>query len=193
LSRRLGDDPLTRAKGRRAKAVEGQAPVAPDSEGQQGAAQVGIQTASRASYNDVFFQRRGEGIAAPQMSADARAAVEAPEISEISQIPEIREAAVASGSQASFGVTADVKTASEVAQDTQVVPAPPVSIIEDVTAKSNARVASTASTVGPAAEAKGEAASVQTSSQAPAPDGDELKPEPPKSGGFFKRLFGKFK
>jgi hypothetical protein len=189
LSRRLGDDPLSRAKSQRAKAVEGQAPAALDSGGQQSAAQVGIQAASRASYNDVFFQRRGDGVSAPQTAADgAHEAPEVPEISEISQIPEIREAAAASASQASFDATADVKTVSEVAKDAHV-PAPSVLIADEVVAKPDAPVSAT----GPALEAKTDPESPPASSQAPAKSGDDSKPESPKSGGFFKRLFGKFK
>ena len=60
---------------------------------------------------------------------------------------------------------------------------------EQVTAKPDALVSAT----GPAQEIKTEQASPPASSQAPANAGDESKPEPPKSGGFFKRLFGKFK
>lgn len=189
MSRRLGDDPLTRARSKRAKAVEGSTPVALDSGEQQSAAPVGTQTASHTSYNDVFFQRRGEGVAAPQTAADARSAPDAPEISEISEIPEIREAATASGSQASFDPAPDVKTMSEVAQDTHSVSLPSISITEEVVARHDAQVSAT----GPAQEVKTEPANPQASSQALASGSHESKPEPQKSGGFFKRLFGKFK
>ena len=193
MSRRLGDDPLTRARSARAKAVEGSTPVAPDPGGQQGAAQVGIRTASRASYNDVFFQRRREGAAPPQVTAGTREAPETAEISEISEIPEIREAAAASGNQSAFDVTDDFKIASEVAQDTQVAPAPPVLIIEESTAKSNAEVDVAASTVKASPELKADPSSLGASSQASSSGGDVSKPVPQKNGGFFKRLFGKFK
>jgi hypothetical protein len=189
LSRRLGDDPLTRARSKRAKAAESSGSAAPAPGGEEGAAQVGVQTVSRASYNDVFFQRRGEAIAAPQAAAKVQVAPEAPEISEISEIPEIREAAVASGNLTAFEATADVNTVSEGAHDTHAVPAPPASVAEDVVADLNAQVPAT----GPTPEIKTEPASSPASSQAPAKGGDESKAEPPKSGGFFKRLFGKFK
>jgi hypothetical protein len=190
LSRRLGDDPLTRARSKR-KAVEGSKPVVLDSGEEQSTAQT-VQTASRASYNDVFFQRRGEGIAPPRAVADVHASREAPEISEISEIPEIREAAAASGDQSALDVTADIRTAPEVAQDTQIAPAPAVPII-DTAANLDAEISGTASTAGPATEVKGEPASLLASSPAPANGGDAPKPEAQKSGGFFKRLFGKFK
>jgi hypothetical protein len=114
---------------------------------------------------------------------------EAPEISEISEIPEIREAAAASGGQAPFEATADVKTVSEAVIDTHTVPAPSASMTGEVVAEPNAQVSAT----GPAPEVKTEPASPPATSQAPAKGGDESKPEPQKSGGFFKRLFGKFK
>ncbi|HEV2390333.1 MAG TPA: hypothetical protein VGS04_06365, partial [Nitrososphaerales archaeon] len=100
MSRRLGDDPLTRARSERAKAAAASPSIAMVPEGQEGAAHVGTQSASRASYNDVFFQRRGGDIAAqPVTSASA---AESPEISEISQLPEIRDAAAASASATTF-------------------------------------------------------------------------------------------
>jgi hypothetical protein len=185
LSRRLGDDPLTRAKAKRAKAAEGPTLAAPDSGGpQQGTTQVEIQTAPRASYNDVFFQRRGEGSAPPQATVATPGATEVAEISEISEIPEIREVATASGNRSAFD-------AIEVAQDTQVAPAQTVSI-EEATPKSNVEVVGAISTEGASPELNGEPARLPASSQAPA-SGAESKPEPQKSGGFFKRLFGKFK
>jgi hypothetical protein len=186
LSRRLGDDPLTRAKAKRAKAAEGPTLAAPDSGGpQQGTAQVEIQTAPRASYNDVFFQRRGEGSAPPRATAATPGATEVAEISEISEIPEIREVATASGNRSAFDVI-------EAARDTQVAPAQTVSMIEEVAPKSNVEVLGAISTEGASPELKGEPANLPASSQAPA-SGAEPKPEPQKSGGFFKRLFGKFK
>jgi hypothetical protein len=193
LSRRLGDDPLTRARGKRAKAAEGSTPIVVDSGGEEGAAQVGIHTASRSSYNDVFFQRRGEGVASPQVAAEVPVAPEVPEISEISEIPEIREAAAASGSRSVFDVSAGVKTGSEAAQGTQIASAPSVPTIEETSAKSRAEISGSASIVGPVAEAIGEPASIPAVSQVPPHGDDASKPGPQKSGGFFKRLFGKFK
>ncbi len=57
LPRRLGDDPLARARDERAKAAQASALVAPDSGGSGGVAQ----PSSRTSYNDVFYQRRADG------------------------------------------------------------------------------------------------------------------------------------
>jgi hypothetical protein len=192
LSRRLGDDPLTRARSERAKATAGSAPIVIGSGEQDGTAQVGIQSASRASYNDVFFQRRGEDIAPLQAAANAPGAPEAPEISEISQIPEIREAAAASGSLATFDATPDSKATSFSPQDAQVVRAPTVSIVEEVVAKLNGADTGTASTAVTPPQGK-EEPSPPTAPQGPANGSDQSNPEPQKSGGFFKRLFGKFK
>jgi len=193
LSRRLGDDPLTRARSKRAKAVEGSTPVAPDAGEGQSAAQVEIQTPSRASYNDVFFQRRGEGFTPPQVAADVPRTPDAPEISEISEIPEIRDAAAASGNQSAFGVTTDIKTAAEAAHETQRTPAPAIPKTDGTASNLDAEISGTAFTAGPVTEVKGGPASLPASSSAPANGGDGPKPEPQKSGGFFKRLFGKFK
>ena len=187
MSRRLGDDPLTRARSKR-KAVEGSTPVVLDSGGEQSRTQVGLQTAS---YNDVFFQRRGEGIAPPQVVADVPASREAPEISEISEIPEIREAA-ASGDQSASSVTADIKTVSQATRDAQTAPVPPVPTIE-AAANLDAGTSGTPSAAGQTTEVRGERASLPASSLALASGGDASKPEAQKSGGFFKRLFGKFK
>jgi hypothetical protein len=71
LPRRLGDDPLARAKNAKKSGASPQARVAQSQ-----------------SSNDVFFQRRGVEEAAPGPQ-------ESPEISEISEIPAIREAAAA--------------------------------------------------------------------------------------------------
>gem|GEM_PF-6887930 len=191
MSRRLGDDPLTRARSERAKATAGSAPVVVGSAGQDGTAQVGIQPASRASYNDVFFQRRGEDTAPQQAAANAPGASEAPEISEISQIPEIREAAAASGSLATFDGTAQAKPTSFASQDAQVVRAPTVSIIEEAVARLNGADTGTASTEVTTPQ-ENEEPSVPTTPQSSTSGGGESNPEPQK-GGFFKRLFGKFK
>jgi len=145
----------------------------------EGTAQVGIQTSSRASYNDVFFQRRGDGDAPQQVTVDVGGAAEAPEISEISEIPEIRDAAATSGSLATFDVTAGAEVTSSAPQ---VAQAPSISIIEEVVAKLNAAAPSQAK----------EEPSPATASEAPANGSGEPISEPQK-GGFFKRLFGKFK
>ena len=179
MSRRLGDDPLTRARSERAKAAEGSATVAVGSGGKEGTAQIGTQTSSHVSYNDVFFQRRGDAVEPPQATADVGGAPEAPEISEISEIPEIREAAATSGSLETFDLTAAAEAAWSAPQVAQT---PSVSIIEEAVARLNAAAPSQAK----------EEPSPPTASQAPANGSDEPIPEPQKAG-FFKRLFGKFK
>lgn len=192
MSRRLGDDPLTRARSERAKATAESATIVVGSEGQDGTARVATHSASRASYNDVFFQRRGGDNATERAAADAPAA-DAPEISEISQIPEIREAAAAASvSLATFDATVDSKPTSLAAQDVQAVPAPTFSIVEESAAKPNGAEADTApAAVAPSQMTEELRPPVTFQDQPIGKDGSD--PEPQKSGGFFKRLFGKFK
>jgi hypothetical protein len=188
LPRRLGDDPLTRARAERAKAAEASASVAVESGVQQQAAQVGVQASSRASYNDVFFQRRGEG-GPSQQTAQPRAP-EAPEITEISEIPEIREAAAASVSRSPIEVPPGARTEAVVPPAAEVAQAAPVSIIEEVVARLDANAAIAAPAAATSLQVKEEPASPSTASQAPSSAAEQ--PEPQKGGGFFKRLFGKF-
>lgn len=189
MSRRLGDDPLTRARSERAKAAAASASFATGSEGQEGAAHVGTQSASRASYNDVFFQRRGGDIAAqPVTSASAD---EAPEISEISQLPEIRDAATASAGATTFDSTADSGPTSLGAEAPQDVPSAMASTIE-VSARPDGGDIGTSSPAETLPQAEEEPKPPITF-RGPTKSNDESNSEPPKSGGFFKRLFGKFK
>jgi len=178
LSRRLGDDPLTRARNARTKAAQEAAPVAPDSS-QGGTGHPGILSTSHASSNDVFFQRRAEETAL--QGAEARAPQETPEISEISEIPEIREVAAAPP------VQADLREAPE------VTPTPPVSTVEEVVATLNGTVEGPAARADAAPAVRGEPSRLPAVSQALDVGEDEAKPEAQKRGGFFKRLFGKFK
>jgi hypothetical protein len=189
LPRRLGDDPLIRARDERAKAVQASASAASDS-GAQRTAHI-VQSPSRASYNDVFFRRRAEGIASQQQVEGVRAS-EVPEISEISEIPEIREVAAAAPSfQATPETIVEVNAKPEGAEE-KVLPVAPVSIIEEVLAKFNATGAVTAARTDAVREATGgEPMRLPVSSQAP--EVSNGAPAPQKSGGFFKRLFGKFK
>jgi hypothetical protein len=186
LSRRLGDDPLVRARAERAKAAEVPASAALDAGGQQGTAQVGVH-ASRPSYNDVFFQRRGDEVPTPR-AAEVKAP-DAPEISEISEIPEIREVAAAAGGQTAFDSTPAAEPT--VAKGAEVVQADRVSTVEEAAASSNSQAAVAAPAAAPPPEVEAEHASPSTASQAQPIEANE--PEPQKSGGFLKRLFGKFK
>ena len=81
MPRRLGDDPLARAKN--ATAVQAARAM------QTGEANPIMVPAS--SYNDIFFERRSADAAKPV----AQPAPDAPEISEVSELPQIREAAAA--------------------------------------------------------------------------------------------------
>jgi hypothetical protein len=143
LPRRLGDDPLVRAK----------AALAADS---ASVPQVAVQS-SRSSYNDVFFQRRGED-ADNAIASRVEQTRESPEITEISEIPEIREVAAAPAFQVdAAAASVEAKAAPEAA------PVPAVVTIEK------------AEQVAPVVNAQ----------SAPAQSEE-------KSGGFLKRLFGRF-
>jgi hypothetical protein len=170
LSRRLGDDPLTRARSERAKAAQAAGPATSDDAG-QAATVVEVKPSSRASLNDVFFQRKEAGAPVQPVAGPA---TEAPEITEISEIPEIREATATAASQS--GIESDYAPSG----DQAVAAAPQISIIEEAVAKLNASVP---------------AAAVAQASDTVAPEASTAAPaaDPQKTGGFFKRLFGKFK
>jgi hypothetical protein len=165
LSRRLGDDPLARARSERAKTGQTTAPAASDGAGQTTTV-TETNSPARASYNDVFFQRRQAG--APVQPV-AGSNPDAPEITEISEIPEIREATAneASHREAHLSPTAEPEVA-----------AVQLSTIEDVV---------TSPTVSPLT------AAAERPAEVPVTSTGASTPEPQDSGGFFKRLFGKFK
>jgi len=121
LPRRLGDDPLVRAR----TSKEGAAPE--------------VAKTSPASYNDVFFQRRGEAMVESAHSSSN----EAPEISEISEIPEMREAGTA---------PTEVIPAQAEAPSQEVVQPAPLSITEAAVATLNANARAAAQQVPPATE-----------------------------------------
>lgn len=168
MPRRLGDDPLSRARKGTAKAAAAaeataSAPLPPDSGGQLAMRQPGTQsestdelTPSPRSYNDVFFQRRAEGndpVLASRPRQDAGKAPGTREISEISEIPEIRETAAVPRVEPDRGVAAIVDAVHEAKEETAH---PPVA------------------------------------SQAPNKSEDQAEPVREKNGGILKRLFGKF-
>lgn len=113
MSRRLGDDPLTRRKAAQPAAIESAAQVAT--------------TSSRPS-NDVFFQRRESAPTQPAAPAPA----ETSEISEISELPAIKDAAAAPAPEVAEPVVQAEPTAAPVPAVAQV------SIIEEAVAKLNA-------------------------------------------------------
>ncbi len=162
MPRRLGDDPLGRAK-----AAAAEAQVATVTQSSRSSARV----TTRGAYNDVFFRRRGEG----QVAASELKAAEVPEITEISEIPEIREASAAP--IAEEAIAPEVKLIE------------PRTTIEEVVAHlsvsrpvESVAVAEPVPMVAVATDAKASA----SVAAAPQP------PSQPKEGGFFKRLFGKF-
>lgn len=103
MSRRLGDDPLARARVSRAAQASGGIPL-------------DAFTGARTSYNDILFLRRGEAQA--EAVGAVEPAVETLEISEISEIPEIREAA-AFQETATTQVPLEQEVAPEAPQDVQ--------------------------------------------------------------------------
>ena len=160
-------------------------------------AQPGTRSSSRASYNDVFFQRNGaEGDSAttgrPQQQVDARAG---PEISEISELPEIREVAalpeVQTGQEAA-SIT-EAERAPEGALVVEVRPASaPVAIGNAEAVRSSVAVTDVAAQADVVAGAKEGGAGTPVAAQSPNRGEDRLEPEPQNGGGFLKRLFGRF-
>jgi len=151
----------------------------------------------RSSYNDVFFQRReaSDLVAAstpPQQVEETREALEKPEISEISQIPEIREVAAAPKIETSPDVPAlGVEAISKV---TEAPPIAEVAVVEAVVeVKPDLQVAGPAAPIDAVPELREEPGRVAGAPEATSRREDGPRPEAQKSGGFFKRLFGKFK
>lgn len=190
MPRRLGDDPLTRARKGKARAPKvaealASAVVVPDSA-----------IPSRSSSNDVFFQRRAEEQepTVPGRQQEVRETPETDVISEISEIPALREAAAAPPVQ-SDGNAAAVEEASQAPEIAQEAEAPPV---PEVASPEVGRPIEPE--VAPVAEAATQAESVPDGRTEPsdplpapqAPDQRDDQPQPEKGGGFFKRLFGRF-
>lgn len=167
MPRRLGDDPLNRARKGTAKAAAAaeaaaSTPLPPDAKGQPAMCQPempsessGEVTPSARSYNDVFFQRRVEGnvpVLASKPGQDAGKSPGTREISEISEIPEIRETAAAPRFEPDRGVAVIVDAVPEVME---------------------------------------EKAHPSAASQAPNKSEDQPEPVREKNGGFLKRLLGR--
>jgi hypothetical protein len=200
LPRRLGDDPLARARNERAKAAQTMGHVGPGSEGRVDPSQPGTLSSSRPSYNDVFYQRRAEGSAiiatastSQVQAGEARVAPEAPEISEISELPEIREVSAPPAIQASLAEAPEAKAAPEGVQDAEATPVPPISWLEETSANLDGTVAGVEAPLAYALpEMKvDDPASLPAASQAPDEGKDQPKVEPQDSSSFFKRLFNK--
>jgi hypothetical protein len=188
LPRRLGDSPLTRAKKGTARAhtaeTHAAATAAPDS-----------RVSSRKSSNDVFFQRRAEEDRpiVPSKQQDVTEAPETKEISEISEIPALREATIAPAVQSAVtaAVIEEVSQAHETAQEAETPPIPVTASPENSTPiePEGAMVVESATLTEPVLER-----SVEPSGPLPGPETPDQRddqPQPEKSGGFFKRLFGR--
>ena len=121
MSRRLGDDPLARARVSRAAQASGGVPLE-------------AFTGARTSYNDFLFLRRSDAEAEAEAIEAVEPAVEAPEISEISEIPQIREAVAFQETTTTQAPSeqAVAPVATEVLQESQDAVAPQLPILAAV-------------------------------------------------------------
>ncbi len=180
MPRRLGDDPLARAK---AAAADAQAATVMQSS--DSAPYPSRRPTTRGSYNDVFFRRRGE-----EDGPVAKVSVaEGPEITEISEIPEIREVAAAPIAEDAGPVEIKVIEPETTTEDVVAHLAAYAPVEKSDSIAPPAPAAEPVMNVVAVLEAE-ESASVPVAPQTPSQDGAQPKTE--KEGGFFKRLFGKF-
>jgi hypothetical protein len=165
MPRRLGDDPLSRKRPSSAKAKDASSARAGPSKQQT-------------SHNDVFFRRRSEGPQSKSEEATDRVLEEGanvgerPEITEVTDI--MRTAQVAKSTQGAE------QLAGAVPMDEQ---APPQ------TEEEVERVQAHSTVSEPAAPAEPPASITE---EPPVPAPTQVNPQPQKSEGFLKRLFGRF-
>jgi hypothetical protein len=176
LPRRLGDDPLTRARKKTTRlASDGSIPL-------------------HGKHNDVFFQRRTE----ETDSATTRKSMQVslvPEISEISEAPEIREVAAVQDVHAERSVAAIVELNHVPVADLNVeVPRVlAVSPLEKVvTVESGTPAGESWARESAVPETEKDPVGLPAASQPSDERKGHLEPEPKKSGGFFRRLFSRF-
>jgi len=171
LPRRLGDDPLTRARNAKAATSVVTADASPQPD-----APAPARSSRRSSYNDVFFQRRGE-TGTLQVESQSAPSAEQAEISEISEIPEMREVA-----------------AAPIAHPEVIVPqpAPAIAPVEVRPEPIAVTVEATVATAGPSMPVSAAPIAAPEAVSPPVAIADAPKPEAEKSGGFFKRIFGRF-
>jgi hypothetical protein len=222
LSRRLGEDPLTRARKKRATATKTALTSTSGTAGETRAAEA-TPAPPRSSFNDVFFERKStqEGGAATietdslSEAADGAHRQPSPEISEISEIPEIRELATATGSTSTvvdispqLAITEVAGPSIPVADSTHRTDehqdAARVHDVDETTtahhheAEPAPALTSQLETHGEATdsvtpvEAKPQEASAITSTVAPPSDEPEKAQPAPRKGGLFKKIFGRF-
>lgn len=167
MPRRLGDDPLSRKRSSSAKARD-----APSAQPASGAQQT--------SHNDVFFRRRTEN---PQPKLEGTPDQQGPSLGEavnIDERPEITE-------------VADIVRTAQVAMKTQgaeqLAGPMPMDESHPATEEPVATIEQAPPTVAEPAVAV-EPPPPVTEEQA-APASSQPQPEPRKSDGFFKRLFGR--
>jgi len=168
MPRRLGDDPLSRKKSPSTK--ENDAP----------SARPGFST-QQASHNDVFFRRRTEGLQLisngapdqqPPSLGEARNSDEKPEITEVADIVRTAQAAKSTQGAELLARPApiDESTHNPVEEPAEIIEQTPPSISEPIVSFESPPPI----TEGPAA-----------------PTSSPAEPDPHKSKGFFKRLFGR--
>jgi hypothetical protein len=200
LPRGLGDDPLSRRK-RRSNASSTN--MTNDSAAQQTVSPSipDVAVAPQISHNEVFFQRRTEDAQAGAEATPERRQVanlakvtEIPEIAEVIDILRIAEVAQSMHSvQVPVGVMqpAAIAESPHPAADEQIARVesslPMVADPAIVAEAAPPRVAEQAAAVEPSSLMAEEVASQpEASTQA------QSHPESQKSGGFFRRLFGRF-
>jgi hypothetical protein len=205
LPRRLGDDPLNRARAGtvnvgRATDVEALAHVGLDSLARPAAYQPEIQAQSidavpptRQSHNDVFFQRRAEESSQPTGNEAQELAGKVPEvqeISEISEIPEIREVAAAPPVSLGPDVDAIKNEAPETSRYEETQQAPAFAPDESLGAiESGSPVKEPTAGAEALVEAKELPMSLPPAFQTQNQDVGQPKPE--VDGASLNRLFGK--
>jgi len=168
MPRRLGDDPLSRKRSPSAK--ENDAP----------SARPGFPT-QQASHNDVFFRRRTEAlqltsdgapVQQPSGLGEARNSDEKPEITEVADLVRTAQAAKSTqgAEQLARAVPIDESTHNPAEEPTDTIEQTPPNVSEPVVSFESPP---------PLTEVPG------------APSSSQVEPEPQKSIGFFKRLFGR--
>jgi len=169
LPRRLGDDPLSRRRPSPAGAKD--APSAQSAP-----------TPQKTSHNDVFFRRRTEGPQPKLEDAPVRQGKGLGEAVDMDERPEISE-------------VADIVRTAQAARTTQGAEqlARPVPMDESTPPAAEEPLATIGQT--PPAVAASVAAlepPPPMSEEPTVPTSSQPQPEPQKSDGFFKRLFGRF-
>jgi hypothetical protein len=149
----------------------------------------------RGTYNDVFFRRRaGENDSAA--IGMLQKVSHLPEISEISETPELKEAAVVSRVQTEpdVNVAREVDRSPDATPDSKLRRASSVAPLEKDVPIESKQLAGEPGTqaVSVSGMKKEESVSLRGASQLPNETKDQTSSESKRTGGFFRRLFGRF-